>query len=73
MAEEMLYGDLGDGAEIFHDESWGQDRIGIAGKHALNTNGEDSVRLTFEQFLKVLEWGAQYKPAIEQMLQAASQ
>lgn len=65
---DITWGDLGDGVTVFHDESWNQDRIGIDGKHALGANGDDSVRLTFEQFLKLLKWGEQHKPTIERMV-----
>lgn len=59
--ETMTYGDLGDHASVWHDESWGYDQIAIRAK------GEVRVHLSPRQFLVLLDWGIRHRPAIEQL------
>lgn len=58
---EITHGDLGDHAAVWHDESWGQDQIAIRAK------GEVRVHLDPGQFLRLLDWGATHRAAIEQL------
>jgi len=59
--QDITYGDLGDHAAVWHDESWGYDQIAIRAK------GEVRVDLRPQQFLRLLNWGASHRTAIEQL------
>lgn len=59
--QDITYGDLGDHAAAWHDESWGRDQIAIRAK------GEVRVHLDPGQFLRLLDWGITHRAAIEQL------
>lgn len=59
--QDIIYGDLGDHAAVWHDESWGHDQIAIRAK------GEVRVHLDPGQFLRLLDWGITHRAAIEQL------
>lgn len=61
MEQDITYGDLGDHAAAFHDESWGYDQIAIRAK------GEVRIGLRPRQFLRLLDWGAKHRAAIERL------
>ena len=77
MNEERLpYADLGDYAQAYLDESWGQDLICVATNTALpepNTFRRELVLLTPQQLLALLEWGRQHREVLEVMAQEQRQ
>jgi hypothetical protein len=59
--QDITYGDLGDHAAAWHDESWGHDQIAIRAK------GEVRIDLNPRQFLVLLDWGMNHRKAVERL------
>lgn len=59
--QTITYGDLGDHATVFHDESWGYDQITVW------DSNKGRAYLAPRQFLLLLDWGNLNRPAIERL------